>query len=72
MNRIIFTLLLSLMAATGMAADYVDQINNAAEKRGEGRRVIYEMNVGTFTSEGTFAAAQAQLDELKTLGIDIV
>lgn len=72
MNRIIFTLLLSLMAATGMAADYVDQINNATEKRGEGRRVIYEMNVGTFTSEGTFAAAQAQLDELKTLGIDIV
>ena len=72
MNKIIFTLLLSLMATAGMAADYVDQINNAVEKRGEGRRVIYEMNVGSFTSEGTFAAAQARLDELKTLGIDIV
>ena len=35
-------------------------------------RVIYEMNVGAFTPEGTFAAAQARLDELHTLGIDIV
>ena len=35
-------------------------------------RVIYEMNVGSFTSAGTFAAAQARLDELRSLGIDIV
>ena len=35
-------------------------------------RVIYEMNVGSFTSAGTFAAAQAKLGELRSLGIDIV
>lgn len=35
-------------------------------------RVIYEMNVGSFTSAGTFAAAQAKLDDLRKLGIDIL
>ncbi len=35
-------------------------------------RVIYEMNVGSFTSAGTFAAAQAKLGELRSLGIDIL
>ncbi len=37
-----------------------------------GRQVIYEMNVGSFTQAGTLAAAQQQLDELKSLGVDIV
>ena len=37
-----------------------------------GHWVIYEMNVGMFTSEGTFKAAQAKLADLKSLGIDIV
>jgi maltooligosyltrehalose trehalohydrolase len=31
--------------------------------------VIYELHTGTFTSEGTFAAAEKHLDYLKTLGI---
>lgn len=35
-------------------------------------RVIYQMNVGAFTAEGTFKAAQAQLGRLDTLGIDII
>ena len=35
-------------------------------------RIIYEMNVGSFTSAGTFKAAQDKLGELKTLGVDIV
>ena len=35
-------------------------------------QVIYEMNVGGFTSAGTFAAAQAKLADLRSLGIDIV
>lgn len=34
--------------------------------------VIYEMNVGAFTAEGTFTAAKARLSELKNLGVDIV
>jgi 1,4-alpha-glucan branching enzyme len=54
-----------------VAADYVDDINNAANNEA-GHQVIYEMNVGSFTQAGTFAAAQQRLDELKTLGVDIV
>ena len=55
-----------------VASDYVDQINSSTEKRAEGRRVVYEMSVGSFTPEGTFAAAQTRLRELRTLGIDVV
>ena len=32
-------------------------------------QVVYEMHVGTFTPEGTWTAATAQLDELARLGI---
>lgn len=39
---------------------------------GPRNRVIYEMNVGAFTSAGTFAAAGEQLSELRKLGIDII
>jgi len=35
-------------------------------------RVIYQMNVGAFTSEGTFQAAMQRLDRLDTLGVDII
>jgi maltooligosyltrehalose trehalohydrolase len=35
-------------------------------------QVIYEMHVGTFTREGTFAAAARELEELRRLGITIV
>ena len=34
--------------------------------------VIYELNVRQATAEGTFAAAEAKLPELKELGIDVV
>ena len=34
--------------------------------------VIYELNVGSFTKEGTFNAAAAKLQDLKNLGVDIV
>jgi maltooligosyltrehalose trehalohydrolase len=34
--------------------------------------VIYEMHVGTFTPEGTFAAATAKLDYLRELGITAI
>ncbi|HLO78364.1 MAG TPA: alpha-amylase family glycosyl hydrolase, partial [Magnetospirillum sp.] len=34
--------------------------------------VIYELHVGTFTEEGTFAAARAKLDYLAELGITVV
>jgi maltooligosyltrehalose trehalohydrolase len=34
--------------------------------------VLYELHVGTFTREGTFAAAAARLDELKELGVTAI
>ena len=35
-------------------------------------RVIYQLNIGAFTPEGTFKAAQEQLGRLDTLGVDIL
>ncbi len=35
-------------------------------------QIIYELHIGTFTQEGTFAAAQRELKELKTLGITTI
>lgn len=71
MKRIIIYLL-ALLPLQVLATDYVDAINSAAAKNETGHQVIYEMNVGSFTAEGTLAAAQQKLGELKTLGIDIV
>ena len=34
--------------------------------------VIYELHVGTFTTEGTFAAIEIHLDELKELGVTAI
>ncbi|MCW2832159.1 MAG: maltooligosyl trehalose hydrolase, partial [Nocardioides sp.] len=34
--------------------------------------VIYELHVGTFTPEGTFDAALARLEHLKSIGVDFV
>jgi len=39
--------------------------------RREGQ-VIYELHLGTFTAEGTYAAAAEQLDELAKLGITVI
>ena len=35
-------------------------------------QVIYELHVGTFTKEGTFAAAARELEELKQLGMTVI
>ena len=35
-------------------------------------QVIYEMHIGTFTQEGTWAAASRELPELKRLGITLI
>ncbi len=35
-------------------------------------QVIYEMHLGTFTPEGTWAAAMRELTELKTLGVTVL
>ena len=67
----LFILHSSLFTSPVLASDYVDDINNAANNEA-GHRVIYEMNVGSFTQAGTFQAAQQRLGELKTLGVDVV
>lgn len=56
-----------LLAACGGASDTEPKAQNAV-----GQRVIYEMNVGSFTTEGTFAAAQARLADLQQTGIDVI
>jgi maltooligosyltrehalose trehalohydrolase len=45
-----------------------------ADWRGVGAKgqVLYEMHIGTFTPEGTYAAAEAHLPYLKDLGITIL
>ena len=65
-------LLFTFLPLQAQASDYVDDINNATGKHEAGHQVIYEMNVGSFTQAGTFAAAQQQLGALKTLGVDVV
>ncbi|RYD83190.1 MAG: malto-oligosyltrehalose trehalohydrolase [Verrucomicrobiaceae bacterium] len=42
--------------------------------KGSGRdgQVLYEMHIGTFTPEGTWAAAAEQLEELANLGITVL
>ncbi len=72
LHTFLLALLVAMLSQPASAADYVDNINNATVKNEAGHRVIYEMNIGMFTQAGTFAAAQQQLGELKTLGVDIV
>ena len=71
-SRLIAALLCcwGLAAPRAMATDYVDDINNG--HHADGQHVVYEMNVGAFTAEGTLAAAQARLKEWKRIGADIV
>ena len=60
----------NVLGATASGNDYVSVIN--AETYGSGHQVIYEMNIGSFSSEGTFVAAQQKLSQLKMVGIDII
>lgn len=67
---LIALLLLSLGYSSRAQADFVDDINAGTYTTGQ--QVIYEMNVGSFTADGTFAAAGKRLAELKRNGIDII
>lgn len=60
----------NVLGATAAGTDYVSVIN--AKTYGSGHQVIYEMNVGSFSAEGTFVAAQQKLSQLKMVGIDII
>ena len=52
--------------------DFISDVNNPSRKYDFGHWVIYEMNVGSFTNEGTFSAAAQKLPDLKSLGIDVI
>ena len=60
-----------LMAACGGCSHGASSIDCTTPVSTE-NRVIYQMNIGAFTPEGTFKAAQEQLARLDTLGIDIL
>lgn len=48
-------------------------LNVAGSKAiGQNNRIIYEMNIYSVSEEGTFKAAEQKLDELNSLGVDIV
>ena len=68
MRRTLFILLASLLVLScgrdpGEAAVERDWTRDA---------VVYELNTRQATAEGTFAAAQRKLPELKELGVDVV
>ena len=44
----------------------------AAPRPPAGQEIIYEVHVGTFTDEGTFAAARGRLDYLADLGVTAI
>ena len=48
---------------------WTDRKWRGVDKEGQ---IIYEMHIGTFTREGTWQAATAQLQELASLGITVV
>ncbi len=69
MKKCLFLILgLLAMVAPLSAAWTVDY----TEPLSDNNRVIYEMNVYDFTPQGTFAAAEQRLPELRKLGIDII
>jgi maltooligosyltrehalose trehalohydrolase len=49
--------------------EWTDQDWSGVQLAGQ---IIYEMHIGTFTPEGTFAAAQEQLPELAECGITLI
>ena len=55
----------------GTSGSVVITIDNTSPVSAK-NRVIYEMNVGAFTSAGTLKAAQDKLSDLRTMGVDIV
>lgn len=60
-----------LLAACDKPKDSVFNVDNTDPVSVE-NRVIYQLNIGAFTPEGTFKAAEMQLARLDTLGADIL
>ena len=60
-----------LLAACGGASESAFTVDSTKPITSE-NRIIYQLNVGAFTDEGTFKAAEGQLGRLDTLGVDIL
>ena len=60
-----------LLAACNPSKEVQFTVDNTKPVSTE-NRIIYQMNIGAFTPEGTFKAAQEQLGRLETLGADIL
>ena len=68
----IYLFLLLFLRCFSNSDDFIKEINNPNKKYEMGHWVIYEMNIGSFSTEGTFNAATLRLPDLKELGIDII
>ena len=60
-----------LLAACNPSREIQFTVDNTKPVSTE-NRIIYQLNIGAFTPEGTFKAAQEQLERLETLGADIL
>ncbi len=72
MGRFLSIVLLLFLQSVLISGDFVDDINSKDKKYYYGHRVIYEMNIGSFTSQGTFASAIEKLYDIKLLGVDVI
>ena len=72
MNKYYISLLTLVLLLTACGQSTQSFEVDGTQPVSDENRVIYQMNVGAFTQEGTFQAAMKQLDRLDTLGIDII
>ncbi len=72
MNKYYISLLTLVLLLTACGQSTQSFEVDGTQPVSDENRVIYQMNVGAFTAEGTFQAAQQGLDRLDTLGVDIL
>ena len=72
MKKYYFSLLSLVLLFTACGQGTQSFTVDGTQPLSDANRVIYQMNVGAFTAEGTFQSAQQGLDRLDTLGVDIL
>ena len=72
MKKNIFSFLSLVLLFTACGQGTQNFTVDGTQPLSDANRVIYQMNVGAFTADGTFQAAQQGLDRLDTLGVDIL
>ncbi len=72
-HKTLYMWILATVLALSACSGATQRLNvDGTEPVSDENRVIYQMNVGAFTAEGTFQAATQQLGRLDTLGVDII